>query len=281
VSVPPGIIDLHVHTGPDVVPRLHDDYELVARARAAGYRGLVLKSHVEGTAARARLARRFWPGGEIVGGLALNRTVGGLNPIAVEVALALGARVVWMPTVSAANQLRVAASRFSTVIRSENRGISLGDADFDPSSELAEICRLVARAGCVLATGHLSPAETMRLVPFARSLGVDHIVVTHPELPVVAMTLADQLALVAYEHVWFERCAVAGDPRFGVHLETIVEGIRQCGAERTILATDYGGDRDPVAGMEEFLALLADEGVDRAELELMTVQNPARALGLE
>lgn len=37
------------------------------------------------------------------GGITLNRQVGGINPYAVESALKLGGKVVWLPTQSARN----------------------------------------------------------------------------------------------------------------------------------------------------------------------------------
>src|SRR3546814_17841203 len=36
----------------------------------------------------------------VYGGIALNHTVGGLNPYAVELALRMGGRVVWFPTLA-------------------------------------------------------------------------------------------------------------------------------------------------------------------------------------
>jgi hypothetical protein len=104
LPLPAGVIDTHVHAAPDVVPRSVTDRELVQAASRAGYRGLVLKSHVENTASRARLARElWWPEGEVFGGLVLNdHTSGGFNPTAVETALRLGSRVIWMPTLGAA-----------------------------------------------------------------------------------------------------------------------------------------------------------------------------------
>ena len=38
-----GAIEFHVHTAPDVVPRLWDDQQLVEAAEAAGLRAVVLK----------------------------------------------------------------------------------------------------------------------------------------------------------------------------------------------------------------------------------------------
>ena len=42
--------------------------------------------------------------GGSAGAIALNRAVGGINPLAVEIAAREGARTVWMPTVDAVNE---------------------------------------------------------------------------------------------------------------------------------------------------------------------------------
>jgi hypothetical protein len=95
-----GAVDLHVHGGPDLVPRRYTDLELAARARDAGMRAIVLKSHVESTVGRAASVAAA-TGLEVHGGLVLNAFAsGGVDPEAVELSLQLGARVIWMPTVA-------------------------------------------------------------------------------------------------------------------------------------------------------------------------------------
>ena len=79
-----GVVDIHAHSGPDSLPRSIDSLSLARLARDKGYRGLVLKSHYEPTAALAGLARREAPGLAVFGGIALNLTVGGINAAAVE-----------------------------------------------------------------------------------------------------------------------------------------------------------------------------------------------------
>src|SRR5260221_9657367 len=96
-----GTIDLHLHTAPDVRPRKLDDLEAARQAASRGMRAILLKSHVTLTADRAALAEQAVPGVRVFGGLALNAPAGGLNPAAVEMALAMGAAQIWMPTESA------------------------------------------------------------------------------------------------------------------------------------------------------------------------------------
>ncbi len=66
--------------------------------------GVQLKSHYTSTAERAAVVRAAVPGVQTLGAIALNRAVGGINPLAVEIAAREGARTVWMPTVDAVNE---------------------------------------------------------------------------------------------------------------------------------------------------------------------------------
>jgi hypothetical protein len=99
-----GAIDIHAHCDPDSTPRSIDAIDLAKLAHARGMRGLVLKNHYEPTASLAYIVRKEVPGIEIFGGIDLNRSVGGINPAAVErMTMDKGGwgRVVWMPTFDA------------------------------------------------------------------------------------------------------------------------------------------------------------------------------------
>ena len=79
-----GLYDMHIHTAPDVVARKCSDLEAAQRMLAAGMRGGAIKSHYLDTAGRAQLLKEQFPTLHIVGGITLNRSVGGLNPCAAE-----------------------------------------------------------------------------------------------------------------------------------------------------------------------------------------------------
>ena len=79
-----GAIDIHAHSDPDSVPRSIDAIDLARLAQQRGMRGLVLKNHYESTASLAYVVRKVVPGIEIFGGIDLNRSVGGVNPAAIE-----------------------------------------------------------------------------------------------------------------------------------------------------------------------------------------------------
>jgi hypothetical protein len=283
-QLPRGVIDTHVHAAPDVVPRLMDDQGLVAAARDAGYRGLVIKSHIEGTASRAKLAKdHVWPEGEIFGGLVLNRhSAGGLNPVAVSTALALGARIIWLPTLSSIVQ-RVGPGRHALPNKGEVSGddVEIGPEQLDEDGPLGQIFRDIAAADATLGTGHLDPAMLVDVVQFALSCGVERVLVTHPEAPFLNVSLEQQLELVGTEKVWFERCYLSA--LTGVPIRSIAEEIRAVGPWRTVLATDLGQAHNvsPIEGMRDYVARLSEEGIADGDLELMTVHNPAAVLGLD
>src|ERR1700692_308535 len=99
-----GGYDLQVHVAPDVIERRIDDLDLAKEFLAHGLRGFVLKSHYFPTAERAKVVTRAGPGIQAYGALTLNHSIGGLSPVAVELAGRSGAKIVWMPTVDAANE---------------------------------------------------------------------------------------------------------------------------------------------------------------------------------
>jgi hypothetical protein len=101
-----GAIDLHLHAGPDVRERKLTYLEAALQAKEAGMKAILIKSHSTITADIASLIQPLVTDISVLGGVALNYPLGGLNPEAVEAALRLGAKQIWMPTLSSANQYR-------------------------------------------------------------------------------------------------------------------------------------------------------------------------------
>jgi hypothetical protein len=273
-----GVTDLHVHTAPDVQPRLFSDIEMAREAAAAGMRAIVLKSHHTLTADRAALAEAQVPGIRVFGGLALNDYVGGLNPAAVETALVMGARIIWMPTFSSANE--------NGQNGRAGHGISILDSAGRLLSAVSEILRLIAQADVILASGHLSVQETCLLVEAARAARIQRILINHPELPVVNMPVTVQQQLAGPD-VFFERCSLATivPPSGGPPATTVARiaaDIRRIGPESTVLATDFGqpSNPSPIEGLRLYIAALRDCGFSQAEIDRMARVNPAWLLGL-
>jgi hypothetical protein len=267
-----GVIDLHVHAGPDVRPRKLDAVALAWAAKAAGMRGLLLKSHHTITADLAQIVQQVVGGIRVFGAVSLNEAVGGLNLEAVKTAIALGAKEIFMPTHSAANQRRHDGHM---------GGITILDGAGGVRDEVKRILDLVARADVILGCGHLSPQEILTLVRAARQAGVDKVLVNHPELNSLTIPLPVQQEMAA-AGAYFERMHLHGNS--ATDARGLAEITRAVGIERTVLVTDLGRADyavDPIQGMAELLRQFTEQGFSQAELDLMARRTPARLLGLD
>jgi len=283
-----GAIDLHVHSDPDIVPRLMDDLDLAEAARRAGMAAILLKNHYLVTADRARLVQKVVPGIRVFGGLVLNvPACGGLNVDAVRAAIDLGAKAIWLPTMSAINYIEHYAHSApphvgTRVQRYRAIPVPVVDARGAPTRELSEILALVAEADIILGTGHLSPRETRGVVDAALRAGVRRVLVNHPELWSIDMSLDDQRELAA-RGVMLERCICsATNDSHGVTPQRIADQIRAVGAASTVMATDYGQVVSPPApdGLRWYIEQMLACGIPAADVEMMVRVNPAKLLGL-
>lgn len=278
-----GAVDMHVHCAPDVVPRKLGALELAERAKAAGMRAVVIKSHAFCTAPLAKLVAEA-TGFEVFGGLALNDPVGGINPEAVRAAIALGAKVIWMPTLSARNHIErlKGAPAYLRSLGGGRKGIYVIDASGRLRPEVIEVMELVGEAGAVLATGHLSFSEVLALAEEAQRRGLRKLVVTHPEFHIISMTKEQQRQLLPFG-VYFERCYFAVTQLGqGLDPSVIAEDILETAPQRTILASDLGQveNPDPLEGLERLLKAMLRHGLSEEDLRLMVVDNPHRLLDL-
>jgi hypothetical protein len=289
-----GGVDPHVHVSPDVVERRIDDVTLARRLGDLGMAGVVLKSHYTSTAERAAVVRGVVPDVKTLGAVTLNRAVGGMNALAVEIAAQEGARVVWMPTVDALNETagrsEPRAGEKVPVWAAVQRGlrergivvepVAVVDADGRLLPETREVLETVSANGLVLATGHLSRDEIVAVVDGAVEAGVGVLVVTHPEFPSQSLSDDDQRALAA-KGALLERCFTT--PHTGkVSWERWLAATRATGPEHCVLGSDLGQlDNPPV---EDGLALMADRlleaGFGEDDVHTMAVTNTRRVAGL-
>lgn len=269
-----GLIDMHIHTAPDVRPRYADDIQTVREARDAGMSAVLIKSHQTLTSDRAKIAEDSVGGIRVFGGLALNDAVGGLNPFAVEAAINMGAKEIWLPTRSAA-QARNADGLLG--------GITIMTDDGRLKCEVLRILEMVRDANVIMASGHVSPAETVQLVREACKMGLRKIVVTHPEAHFTWMPVQTQKEL-ASDGVYFERCYVDTTPTMNstVTVAEIASHIREVGVQSTVVSTDFGQavSPPPVSGMRAYLAKLSQHGIAGDEIRKMAGENPAHLLDL-
>jgi len=270
-----GIIDVHQHVGPPTAQSITRSLDAIEAARIAerhGFRAIVLKQHYMETASWAYLVSRMVPGIQIFGGVALNRSVGGLNPVAVEnVATFPGGvgRVVYMPTFESEHY-----NPGSPVAVPIAKNGQLLPAVY-------EVFDVMAKYDMGLSTGHSSPAESLMLIRAAKERGVNRIYVQHPLLRRVGMSIEMQREAAGMgallEYVLGE--AVGSQEEF----EHWAHGIREVGPENVLISSDLGqrGRAIHADGYRIVLPRLRKAGFSEAELDIMTKRNPARFLGLE
>lgn len=308
--IPRGMIDCHLHHGPDAIARKQTAFELATAARAAGMGGIVLKSHHANTGNLAAQVQELVPGVATIGGIALNGAVGGLNPAAVRMAAGFGTRLVWMPTTSARNHVdRLSESTTMSTLRggSGDQGITILDDTGALLPVVDDILGEVKAAGMGLATGHLSSEETMKLAEHAHRGGfpMHRFVVTHCDMPFTFVDDDAQQYLVglgaflervlmlylSYEKKASPDALEPGTPYTGssfympdwLDLDGVLARIRAAGVEHNLLSTDLGqaGNLEPVAGIEAGCRLLLEHGFTRDELRQMAVDAPRALLGLD
>lgn len=272
-----GSIDMHVHMAPDPhIERSVDAFQAAAQAEAAGMRAIVLKSHDYPTAPLAAIVGQQFHKVAVIGSLCLDFAVGGLNPAAVEAAGLLDTRVVWMPTFSAAFDMKKRGLGPG--------GISIVDERGNILPVVTEILKIIKQHDMAVATGHVSFEEMSALVDEAKKLGISKIIVTHALEPRFGATLSierqEQMAAKgAYiEHTYLSTLPSGG----GIGSKKLVEAVRAVGAERCILTSDLGQKENPppAEGMRAAVATLLDGGLGEDDITVMFKTNPARLLGL-
>jgi hypothetical protein len=218
-----GSIDTHLHGFPEIafdVGVRVEDYEIARLAEDAGMLGFVLKSHIWPTVGRAYYLNQKFPNVKVFPSITLNLTVGGLSPISVESAARQGAKILFMPTWSAANDL--SRGGFSTYMKEylhttknlkDSDGIRILGATGGLTEEVVEILEIAKEYRMVIATGHISPKESLSLVKEAKSIGDLPFIFSHPDSRYVGGTLEDMKAMVD-KGAYVEICALGMMPAF-------------------------------------------------------------------
>jgi uncharacterized protein DUF6282 len=284
-----GAIDLHCHSGPAAMPRILDHHEQLLDAAAAGFRAVLYKDHFYAGMAHAILLEKMLPelGVRLYSGVALNNASGGINPHAVDHAIKLGGKIVWMPTLSAANHIEVMASGKSTFPKTSQQmldpiPLSALDADGKLTDGTKKVIDLIAEGDIILAGGHLHVTEQHVLFAEAARRGVKKMMVNHPTY-VVGFGDADIRQLVSLgvkmEHsicMFVEGKSLKYSPDDLAHL------IEVAGVDNTILSSDLGlqGSQRPVDGFRSVTQILLDLQMPRAAIGKLISDNAAGLLNL-
>jgi len=282
-------VDLHVHPAPSPYPRRLTVAEAAAEAGAAGMRAIVIKSHHNPTASDAAGANGGNGRGraEVFGGIVLNSYVGGFNADAVNVALGLGGRIVWLPTVS--SPLHLAHQNdfgfpTATIRLRPARPVHVWTRNGSLRSAVRAVLREIADADAVLASGHLDPDSILAIFEEAQRLGVRRLLVNHPNFIVNANRTQVRKMVELGAYVEHASCHYDARSRyFNFTMETLARWIRAIGPERSVLASDLGQADNPLPAESLVTVgrLLRSSGFTTRELRALTVHNPSSVLGVE
>jgi hypothetical protein len=288
VSPAAGVIDMHVHSHPDVFGRNMDDIDVARLAKSRGMRGIVLKNHISETASRAALVMKVVPGIEVFGGIVLNSAVGGVNPNAVEWMHRIygnRGKVVWLPTFESDKHVK-------TFSKPDAQGLMVAP-NGKVTPETDAILKIIARENLVLATGHVHPEEVIAVVRRGKEFGVKNMLVTHgfTSVPGLSMAQAKEVAdMGALIEVCFLQFQAGPNAPLTflthwtqINAKHVAEAAKQIGAKSLLISSDLGQSANITHpdGIEVAINRVKAEGVPDADVELMLRKNPARLLGLD
>lgn len=281
--------DLHVHIGPEIIPRKYTVATLIKNQQGK-LAGMALKNHFFPTT--PFIANMPNTSLKCIGSIVLNSFVGGLNADAIYSTSTLSTSrfIVWFPTVSAKRFLDtsvweiapewVKKQSFRSRKASTVTSIQVFDSKGKLSTRCMEVLKAIKETKAILATGHISWKESYALISQANTMGINNIIITHPIYQRIAMPIEMQIQLVQYgakvEICWsmwkIDKIPIA----------TIANEIRSVGAKNCILSSDSGQSYSPPpnVALSEFCEALLDYGITQNELFTMLVANPKKLLGI-
>ena len=280
-----GSIDIHIHSAPDIYPRILNVMDLARHAKENGMRAILVKNHFAMTAGLAKIAsdETDFP---VFGGIALNLPVGGLNIHAVDIALQLGTKIVWLPTLHSRKfvEHKSHVAHLAGGIRADVQGIYLLNDDGSLKEELYPIFDLIAERDAILGTGHVSVEEAKVAVREAAKRGVKRIVVTHPLASFCNYSVEDMkeildLGATYLEHTYNDVTRQVSHP---IKLEDLYNGIKAIGPKHCIMSTDSGQwlNPVPVQQMGIYIKDMLNFGISERDIRTMVSDNPAQVLGM-
>jgi Family of unknown function (DUF6282) len=289
-----GAVDLHVHPYPSPFPRRMDAAEAAQHAADAGMRAIVVKSHHHDTSSDVAALKEHGidqSGIDVFGGIALNTQVGGLNPHAVNLCLAMGGRIVWFPTI--ASPKHIEHHRDHPQLKFPKLAVDLIpeepiDVFVDGSDrlrpEVHQILAMIAEADAVLASGHMPPRSILAVFEAAREAGVRRMIVNHPNFVIEASK--DEVRRMADLGALIEHSLCMYDEESSFHnwqIDTLVEWILWVGADRSSLGSDLGQANNPLPtdSFRKICLRLLEAGLPERDVRKLVADNPARLLGLD
>ncbi len=280
-------IDLHVHIGPEILPRKYTISTLVASEKNK-LRGMALKSHFYPTMPLIKSV--MCDDMLLIGSVTLNNAVGGLNPEAITASANISDKplIVWFPTISAANFLAKSqyeippewvGGGFQSRLSSEVNGIKIIDNKRRLVPEARSVLQTIKDTDCILATGHVSWQEAQALVEEALGMGIRKIIITHPIYQLIAMPIEVQRELSKNNGVYVEHnYAMYSIDK--IPIADIAEQIKYVTPKKCIISSDVGqpGSPSPSRALKTFAELLRENGLSNDDIEQMGATNPLKLI---
>jgi len=295
-----GVLDLHVHIGPELLRRRYSAASLAEEARREGF-GVVMKNHFQPTTGWVSGVRRADDKVPLIGSVALNASCGWVDDHGVRAALS-GAKtdvgqadpdpgrfVVWMPTLCTEAHLQL----FNRKDTPEEWGVNGRYARFFPVGEgytldESNAQRMQALDRCldairendlILATGHLNKDETQRLVRRAHARGLRRIIMTHPLFQATQQDI-DTLLSLWQECGAYTELAYVNIAMDHLSYDAYAAVIEALGPQAVVLSSDLGQPFSPPVGegLRDYFAQLQRHGVSEDAIAEMAVINPNRLM---
>jgi hypothetical protein len=226
---------------------------------------------------------------QLFGGIALNGQVGGINPHAVDLALKMGGRIVWFPTIASAKHIQhhhdhpnLKFPKLSIHLQPEEPIEVLGE-DGKPLPEVYAVLEAISEHDAILASGHMAPHQITAVFEAAREVGVTRMLVNHPNFVIEATY--DQARHWAQLGAYVEHSLCMYDEESSFHnwdLDTLTAWIEAVGPERSTLASDLGQMNNPLPtdSFRKIVGRLVERGMPDDTIRTMVARNPAELLGV-
>lgn len=282
-------IDLHFHIGPEIVPRKFNNVNQLIQSINGRIKGIVLKNHFYSTTPfikEIKCPKNLL----LIGSVVLNNYAGGLNPEAIYSASVLSntSIIVWFPTINAKNFLDktkfeiapewVNKTNFKPRFAKDIKDIFILDKNRNLNQKSIEVLKAIKNTKSILATGHISTDESIKLTDKALNMGIKKIIITHPIYQKINMSIKDQIYL-AKKGCFIESCySMYSIDK--ISIKKITYQIKKVGPKNIILSSDVGQKFSPSSSeaLLIFSKLLIKEGITLENLNQMLVINTNRLI---
>jgi hypothetical protein len=286
-----GAVDLHVHPAPSPMPRRMDGAEAARLAGEAGFDAIVVKSHHHSTVMDVLALEQAGVDhgdAKLFGGVALNGPVGGINPKAVDLALKMGGRIVWFPTIGSENHIRHHAEHPNlkfpklSVHLAPEEPIEVLNGNGGVIDDVYKILDSIKEHDAILASGHMAPRQITAVFEAAREVGVQRMLVNHPNFVIEATFDEARHWVELGAYIEHSLCMYDEESSFyNWDLDTLVAWIETVGPERSTLGSDLGQMNNPLPtdSFRKIVSRLLERGTSEDTVRTMVARNPAELLG--